>query len=154
MWVRFPGNTCADKKKCITCESLWIKASAKCVNVKCSLVSHTQNLCSALHPSKCTHPEQWPTIFLLCCPGSSWGFGAFLKSLTSVAVLRVDESTVRGLPPTYNHCRYWDSNPWPLGYKSDSLTQCFPNLSRRPPALHMLYISLIRHTQCMSCSLY
>ncbi len=24
-------------------------------------------------------------------------------------------------PPTYNSCRTWDSNPRPLGYKSDSL---------------------------------
>ncbi len=26
------------------------------------------------------------------------------------------------IPPTYNPCRTWDSNPQPLGYKSDSLT--------------------------------
>ncbi len=35
LWVRFPGNTHTDKK-CITlmhCKSLWIKASAKCINV-------------------------------------------------------------------------------------------------------------------------
>ncbi len=33
--VRFPGNTHADEK-CITlmhCKSLWIKASAKCINI-------------------------------------------------------------------------------------------------------------------------
>ncbi len=35
LWVRFPGNTCTNEK-CITwmhCKSLWIKASAKCINV-------------------------------------------------------------------------------------------------------------------------
>ncbi len=25
-------------------------------------------------------------------------------------------------PPTYNSCRTWDSNLWPLGYESDSLS--------------------------------
>ncbi len=25
-------------------------------------------------------------------------------------------------PPTYNPCQYWDSNPWPSGHKSDSLS--------------------------------
>ncbi len=35
LWVQFPGNTHTDNK-CITwmhCKSLWIKASAKCINV-------------------------------------------------------------------------------------------------------------------------
>ncbi len=35
LWVRVPGNTHTDEK-CITdcnCKSLWIKASAKCINV-------------------------------------------------------------------------------------------------------------------------
>ncbi len=34
------------------------------------------------------------------------------------------------------------------------IEQCFPNLSWRTPALHILYVSLIRHTQFSSCSLY
>ncbi|MCI4391074.1 hypothetical protein PGIGA_G00130030, partial [Pangasianodon gigas] len=32
-------------------------------------------------------------------PGSSWGFGALLKGLTSVVVLRVGESAGHSLPP-------------------------------------------------------
>ncbi len=54
-------------------------------------------MCSAFNPSKCTHtwssghPMLWRT-------GSSWGFGALLKGLTSV----VD-----------NSCRSRDSNPQP-----------------------------------------
>ncbi len=37
LWVRFPGNTCTDKKKNYNLNAqvlvLWIKASAKCINV-------------------------------------------------------------------------------------------------------------------------
>ncbi len=40
------------------------------------------------HPS--AHPEQWADI-LLRRPGISWGFGALLKGLTSVVVLKVEE---------------------------------------------------------------
>ncbi len=35
LWVQFPGNACTNKK-CIAwmhCKSLWIKASAKCINI-------------------------------------------------------------------------------------------------------------------------
>ncbi len=69
------------------------------------MVTHTQNLCSAFNPSKCTHthththkhthththPKQWAAI-LLRRLGSSWGFGVLLKGLTSVMVLKVEES--------------------------------------------------------------
>ncbi len=66
------------------------------------MVSHARNLCSAFHPSKCTHTavssEQTHAHshssgqpFLLRCLGSSWGFGALLKGLTSVVVLKVEE---------------------------------------------------------------
>ncbi len=55
------------------------------------------NVFSAFNPSKCTHTwsSGQPT---LRHPGSSWGFGALLRGLTSV----VD-----------NSCRSWDSNPQP-----------------------------------------
>ncbi len=38
-----------------------------------------------------THPEQWAAI-VLRRPGNSLGFGALLKGLTSVVVLKVEES--------------------------------------------------------------
>ncbi len=55
------------------------------------------NVCSAFNPSKCTHTwsSGQPTLWR---PGSSWGFGALLKGLTSV----VD-----------NSCQSRDSNPQP-----------------------------------------
>ncbi len=55
------------------------------------------NVFSAFNPSKSTHTwsSGQPT---LRHPGSSWGFGALLKGLTSV----VDTS-----------CQSWDSNPQP-----------------------------------------
>ncbi len=70
-----------------------------------SMVSHTCNLCSALNPSKWTHTavrsEETHTHTLwthtwssgqpmLRRPGSSWGFGALLKGLTSVVELKVE----------------------------------------------------------------
>ncbi len=49
--------------------------------------------------------------------GSSWGFGALLKGLTSVVVLRVERAL-----DTYNPCRTRDSNPWPSGFLFSSST--------------------------------
>ncbi len=81
------------------------------------------------HPS--AHTQQWEVNkhthtrcsgqSMLRCPGSSWGFGALLKGLTSVVVLRVERALyihsphLQSLPAR-------DSNPQPSGYKSDSLT--------------------------------
>ncbi len=99
-----------------------------------SIVTHALNLCSAFNPSKCTHTavssEQTQTHtrssrqpFMLQRSGSSWVFGAMLKVLTSVVVLRVERERWTFTPPTYNPCRTWDSNLWvtsptlyPLGH--------------------------------------
>ncbi len=100
------------------------------------MVTHTQNLCSAFNPSKCTHTvanthTHTHTLWthtrssgqpMLWHPGSSWGFGALLKGLISAVVLRVESALYILTPPTNNSCRTWDSNPWPSGYKSDSLS--------------------------------
>ncbi len=69
-----------------------------------SIVTRTRNLCSAFNPSKCTHTavssEQTHTHThththrAVGSPGSSWGFGALLKGLTSVMVLRVERALV------------------------------------------------------------
>ncbi len=69
-----------------------------------------------LNPSKCTHTQQWVVNiythtlwihtrrsgqpFMLQRPGSSWGFGALLKGLTSVVVLRVERELVNHFPKT------------------------------------------------------
>ncbi len=45
-----------------------------------------------------THCEHTPGAFMLWHPGSSWEIGALLKGLTSVVVLRMEEST--GYSPT------------------------------------------------------
>ncbi len=66
----------------------------------CHIHSYTEynqqwNVFSAFNPSKCTHT--WSSGQLtLWRPGSSWGFGALVKGLSSV----VDTS-----------CQSWDSNP-------------------------------------------
>ncbi len=80
-----------------------------------SMVTHTQNSCSAFNPSKVhthssehthtvnTHPEQW--AFMLRHPGSSWGFGALLKG-TSVVVLKEERERCTFTPLTYNPYQY------------------------------------------------
>ncbi len=66
-----------------------------------SMVTHTWNLCSAINPSKVhtyssehthtvnTHKEQWAAIYA-AAPGEQ--FGALLKGLTSVVVLKVERA--------------------------------------------------------------
>ncbi len=102
-------------------------------------MTHTRNLCSAFYPSNVhthssehthtvnthtqwTHTRSSGQPFMLRHPGSSWGFGALLKGLTSVVVLKEERALYIHSPPTYNSCRTWDSNSQPLGYESDSLT--------------------------------
>ncbi len=68
-----------------------------------SMVTHTRNLSSAFNPSAVrseqththtpwTHTRSSGHPFMLRRPGSSWGFGALLKGLTSVVVLRVERA--------------------------------------------------------------
>ncbi len=66
----------------LECWPLYERTKRKGSDVWPSMVSHNWNLCSAFNPSKC-----------------SWGFGALLKGLTSVVVLRVGESAGHSLPP-------------------------------------------------------
>ncbi len=115
------------------------------------MVTHTRNLHSAFNPSKCTHTAvnthtPWTHTRssgqpMLRCPWSSWGFGALLKGLTSVVVLKEERALVihsphrQSLPDLkfkfylshtrlYRDCitssemRTWDSNPWPSGLSS------------------------------------
>ncbi len=100
-------------------------------DVRPSMMSHTRNLCSAFNPSKCTHTAvnthtPWTHTRssgqpMLQHPGSSWGFGALLRVSLQSWYWRRRECWLF-TPPTDNSCRTWDSNPRPLGYKSDSLS--------------------------------
>ncbi len=82
------------------------------------MVTHTQNLCSALTHPKCTHTavnthththththrehtQSSGQPFMLWRPGSSWGFGSLHKG-TSVMVLRVERERCTFTAPTYN----------------------------------------------------
>ncbi len=66
-----------------------------------------------------THREQWAANARR--PGSSWGFDALLKGLTSVVVLKVERTLVI-------HSPHWQFLPDPRlepttsGYKSDALS--------------------------------
>ncbi len=101
-------------------------------DIRPSMVTYTQNSCSAFNPSKVhthsseyTHREHAPGIHnrssgqpMLRHPGKSSGFGALLKSI-SVVVLRVERALYIHSP----HLQFlpaWDSNLQPLDYKSDS----------------------------------
>ncbi len=95
-----------------------------------SMVTHTQNLCSAftqVHThthtavntnTSWTHIRSSGQPFMLQRPGSNWGFGALLKG-TLVIVLRVEEvihfSHLQSLPAR-------DSNSRTLDYQSNALT--------------------------------
>ncbi len=56
--------------------------------------------------------------FMLRRPGSSWGVRCLAQGSHLRPGIEGGESTGHSLPPTYNPCRTWDSNQWPLGYKS------------------------------------
>ncbi len=95
------------------------------------MVTHTQNLCSALTHPMCphttvnthtpwTHTRSSGQPFMLRCPGSSRGFGALLKG-TSIVVLRV-KSSWTFTPLTYNCRSARDSNSQPFDYESNSQT--------------------------------
>ncbi len=93
--------------------------------------THTQNLCSAINPSKVhthsskhthtvnTHPEQWAVN--AAALGSIRGFGALLKG-SSVMVLRVERVLYINQPPPPQFLPDRDSNSLPLDYEGDSLT--------------------------------
>ncbi len=78
------------------------------------------------HPSAHTHTLWTYTRssgqpFMLQRPGSSWGFGALLKGLTSVMVLKVERALYIHSP----HLQFLqdrDLNSPPLDYESNSLT--------------------------------
>ncbi len=104
-------------------------------DIQPSMVTHIRNLCSAFtHPSEHTalnthtHTRSSEQPFMLRWRGSSWGFGALLKGLTSVMVLNLETAL-------YIHSPRWqslpdrDSNSQPFDYESDSqsLSHNFPN---------------------------
>ncbi len=73
---------------------------------------------SAFSPSKCTHTWSCGQPKLRC-PGGSWGFGALLKGLTSVVVLKVERTLIIHSP----HRKFLPEprfEPTTSGYKSDA----------------------------------
>ncbi len=80
--------------------------------------THTAVSSEQTHTQQWTHTRSSGHTSTLRRPGSSWGFGALLKGLTSVVVLRVERALDIAIKP----CRPWDSNLRPLVYKSDSLS--------------------------------
>ncbi len=94
-----------------------------------SMVTHTQNLCSAFNPSKCTHTHTVNTHThtrgsrqsMLRLRGAVGGSVSCSRVSPQSWYWRWRECWLF-TPPTYNSCRTWDSNPRPSCYKSDSLS--------------------------------
>ncbi len=124
---------CANKKlKCNT-----INTSSEYLNnwkwkwrdIWPSIVTHTQNSCSAINLSQVhtqqwththtgkTHPEQWAAIYA-AAPREQLGVRCLAQGHLSRGI-EGGESAVHSLL-TYNPCRTWDSQR--LDYKYDSLT--------------------------------
>ncbi len=78
-----------------------------------SMVTHTRNLCSAFNPSKCTHTavNTHSGCSVPCSRVSPQSWYWRWKRVLNIHS-----------PPIYNPCQTWDSNPWPSGYKPDSLS--------------------------------
>ncbi len=114
------------------CSALWDKWKWKWRDMWPSMVTHTQNLCSAFNPSKCTHTAvnthtPWTHTrssgqpFMLRRLGSSWGFGALLKD-TSVVVLKVERALYIHSPHLqFLPARDSNSHDFPQGLEEESL---------------------------------
>ncbi len=124
-WQQFvSGSTLMVLSQVVTAVSHWTEENFKWRDMWPSMVTHTRNLCSAFNPSKVhtqtvnthtpwTHTRSSGQPFMLWRPGSSWGFSALLKGLTSVVVLKVERERWTFTLPTDNSCRTRDSNPQP-----------------------------------------
>ncbi len=92
--------------------------------------------CRDMLPSMVTLTQNFYKIFRIYT--QSWGFSVLFKG--TVVGIEGGREHCTFTPPTYNPCWYWDSNPLPSGYKSDSLT-----LGHKLP-----FISDIRNSQHLS----
>ncbi len=92
---------------------MWTSIKLKWRDIQPSMVTHTRNACSAFTHPKCTHTA------VNTHPGSSWGFGAFLKGI-SVVVLKV-ERVLYIHSPHRQSLPARDSNLQPFDYESNSL---------------------------------
>ncbi len=68
-----------------------------------------------------THPEQWADIFAVA-PREQLGVWYLAQGSHLSRGIEGGRERCTFTPPTYNPCRYRDSNVRPLGCKSDSLT--------------------------------
>ncbi len=87
LWVQFPGNTHTDKK-CIAwmhCKSLWIKASAKCINVNKRIVVGCL----------------YCFIKLLCCNITSWIGESSMNLLQNFSFYAQRENQSHGFETTW-----------------------------------------------------
>ncbi len=106
------------------CYLIIVENAWKWHDIRPSMVTHTQNLCSAFNPSKVhthssehthTHTRSSGQPFMQRL-GNSWGFGGLLKS-TSVVVLRVERALYIHSP----HLQFLpdrDSNSQPFDWLS------------------------------------
>ncbi len=102
----------------VTCGQVWWPILGICALHLTHPSEHTQQWTHTHTPWTHTRSSWQP---MLRRPGSSWGFGALLKGLISSHGIEGGERW-SFITPTDNSCQTWDSNPRPLGYKSDYLS--------------------------------
>ncbi len=117
--VSFPTLFCTDTFNC-DCQVFFLfhrinNSMHIWRDIQPSTVTHTQNLCSAINPSKVhTHTAVNTHTHTLL------GVRCLTQGHLSRGI-EGGESVVHSPPPD-NSCRIWDSNSQPLDYESDSLT--------------------------------
>ncbi len=121
--------------------AFWPTQVKKKSDVLSSMVTHTRNWCSAFNPSKCTHTavgsEHTPGAVGSHCSSARGAVGGSVPCSNAPQswYWRWRECCSFTIP-TFNPCRTWDSNPQPLDYKSDSLT----NRPRLPAMVHKVHL--------------
>ncbi len=108
-----------------------------------SMVTHTQNLCSAFNPSKCTHTvvnihlEQWAAN--AAAPGEQLGVRCLAQGSHLSRGIEGGESTGYSLPPPTIHARPETQTHDLRGYKSNSLS-IRPRLPFETYTVFMLFV--------------
>ncbi len=106
--ITFPMSACVVQPITMHCASWPIRADCACLKGKGSgvwpsMVIHTQNLCSAFNPSKCTHTvvnthlEQWAAN--AAAPGEQLGVRCLAQGFHLSRGIEGGESAGYSLPP-------------------------------------------------------
>ncbi len=141
------------------------KGKGKGSGVWPSMVTHTQNLCSAFNPSKCTHtvvnihPEQW--VANSVAPGEQLGIRCLAQGSHLSRGIEGGESTGYSLPPptipagpeTWTHdLRVTSPTLYPLGHDCPLGTNMYLLKRYHPSDSYCTFISeSVPYSPVVSC---